>query len=329
MHQFNESHPAFFGFSKYYRREIFPQLAAWEGTRKRKKFLAIPTMLLSTVFCAIAFYWAVTTSSKLYTYFAVVFIVLTNPLAVYHFFFSGFKTNVKDFLVCKVCSFTGLKYSRKTSVWPPIGTFETFRFFPSSYTFEHFEDHMTGSCKGISFQVVEAHGATGHQNNRHKHVSTIFKFDLPEFTEGKLVVLRKGDRKPASQLNLKRVAFAAPPFSHVFDVYGNDQVISRFLLHSVFLERILYAEKVIDGINARFAFTGQTLWVCVETANRFEQGSMWTSFVNPRRTQFLIWEVASVLQIVDGLVDLLHKPGRVTRERRTRSAVHKVFKKSV
>lgn len=328
MHQFNESHPAFSGFSKYYHREIFPQLAAWEGTRKQKRFMAIPAILLSTVFCVIGFYWAVTTSSKLHTYIAVGFIAFTNPLVVYRFFFNDFKADVKDFLVSKVCSFTGLKYSRKASVRAPISTFETYRFFPRSYSFEHFEDHMTGSFQGVSFQVLEAHGTTGHQKNRRKHVSTIFKFHLPEFTDGKLVVLRKGDRKPANELNLKRVGFAAPPFSQVFEVYGDDQVISRFLLHPVFLERILYAEKVIDGINARFAFTGQTLWVCVETANRFEQGSMWTSFLNPRRTQFLIWEIASVLKIVDGLVDMLHRPGWVIREKRTRIPGHKVLKKT-
>ena len=317
MHRFNENHPAFSGFSEYYYREIFPQLAAWEGKRKHKKFWAIPAMLLSTIFCAVALYWSATTSSKINSYIAIGFIMISNPLVVYRFFFNDFKNDVKDFLVSKICRFTGLKYVRKTSVWPPISTFKIFRFFPRSYTFGRFEDHLAGSFQGISFQVVEAHGTIGHQKNRRKHISTIFKFDLPEFIEGKLLVLRKGDPKPASQLNLKDVGFSAPPFSHVFKVYGDDQVISRFLLHPVFLERIMYAEKVIDGINARFAFTEKTLWVCVETANRFEQGSMWTSFINPRRTQFLIWEVASVLKIVDGLVDLLHKPGRVTRDRRT------------
>jgi len=44
-----------------------------------------------------------------------VIIVVINPLLVYHLFFSDFKDEVKDFLVSKVCSFTGLKYTRRVS----------------------------------------------------------------------------------------------------------------------------------------------------------------------------------------------------------------------
>jgi len=315
MHQFHESHPAFSGFSKYYHQEILPQLVAWEENRTHKKFWAIPCLTLSTILCATLLYWTLTTPSKLNTYFAVAIAAVTNPLFVYRFFFSKFKSDVKDFLVSQVCSFTGLKYLRKSGARPPISTFKTLGIFPSSYRFEGCEDHIKGSFRGISFQAVEAHGETGRRDYPKKHTSMTFKFDLPHVTEGELVVLRKGDRKPANQLKLKTIGFAAPPFSHLFEVYGSDQVMSRFLLHPIFLERILYVEKVIDGTNARFSFTGQTLWICVETANRFEQGSMWTSFLHPRRTQFLIWEVASILHIVDGLVDLLQRPGRLVPQK--------------
>ena len=330
MHQFNETHPAFAGFSQYYHREIFPQLVTWEGKRKHKRFWAIPAMCLSVICCAIILYWSVTTSFKLSSYIVVCLLLFTNPLTVYHFFFKDFEADLKRFLVSKVCRFTGLKYSKKkTNSWPPIEMFRSFRFFPRSYGFGRFEDHMEGSFKGVSFDIVEAHGMVGHQKNRRKHTTAIFRFNLPEFSEGKFVVLRKGDRKPDKKLNLKPVGFAAPPFSHLFEVYGDDQIISRFLLHPIFLERILYAERVIDGINARFAFTGGVLWVCVETANRFEQGSMWTSFINPRRTQLLIWEVASVLKIVDGLVDLLRKPGRLTPYRKPGIAAPRNLRKTV
>ena len=113
MHQFNETHPAFAGFSQYYHREIFPQLVTWEGKRKHKRFWAIPAMCLSVICCAIILYWSVTTSFKLSSYIVVCLLLFTNPLTVYHFFFKDFEADLKRFLVSKVCRFTGLKYSKK------------------------------------------------------------------------------------------------------------------------------------------------------------------------------------------------------------------------
>jgi len=115
MHQFNESHPAFSGFSKYYERELFPQLKVWERKRLNKRIWAALGMSLSTIWCAFVIYWMITTSEKLHSYIAVSIIVVSNPLLVYHLFFSNFKDEVKDFLVSKVCSFTGLKYARRAN----------------------------------------------------------------------------------------------------------------------------------------------------------------------------------------------------------------------
>lgn len=306
VHKFHESHPAFTGFSEFYHKEIFPQLAAWEGKRKRTSFFTAPALILSSAICAFLIYWLVQTNPGRLTGYGVgLIIILINPLAVYRYFFRSFSHEVKDFLVGKVCSFTGLQYSRKSKISAPINAFSDYRFFPRGYRFSRFEDHMKGTSRSINFHIFEVHGESGNQKSPKIHTSTVFKFELPHFSGNHVLVLRKADRKPAPKYNLKSVGFAAPPFSHLFEVYGNDQVMSRVILHPVFLERILYAENVIDGINARFAFTGQELWVTVETANRFEQGSMWIQFVNPRRTQQLIWEISSVLYIVDALIDLL------------------------
>ena len=310
MERFHESHPAFSGFSQFYNREIYPQLAAWESRRKWKSFWAVPMLILSSIICACFFYWSVTVESKFLSYFGIFFVIFSSPVLVYRVFFRALKADVKDFLVGKVCNYTGLQYSRKPNTSAPLQLFRQLKFLPFTYRFRRYEDHILGSCQGIPFQVFEAHGETGNSRFPKPHISTIFKFDLPPATQGDFVVLRRSDPKPAKKLGLKPIGFAAPPFSHLFEVYGTDQVLSRFLLHPVFLERILYGERLIGGANTRFALSGQTLWVCVETFNRFEEGSMWTSFINPKRTQQLVWEISSALHVVDGLAGLLREPGR-------------------
>lgn len=252
-------------------------------------------------------YWLITTEpSKPIVYGLCFIIFLINPVNVYRYFFRAFTFDVKDFLVGKVCNYTGLNYSQKSRISAPLLEFADYSFIPNGFRFSRFEDHMKGTSKGINFHVFELHGESGNHNCPRNHTSTIFKFELPEYAGDTVLVLRKQDRKPRERLNLRSVGFAAPPFSHLFAVFGKDQVMSRVILHPIFLERILYAENVIDGVNARFAFTGRDLWVSVETANRFEQGSMWTKLINPKRTQLLIWEISSVLFIVDTLTDLLN-----------------------
>jgi len=306
MHSFNESHPAFSGFTRYYADEIFPQLAAWEGRRKNKNFWAIPALIVAVLFTAGISWLAFTKITNTHLQTALIVIAAMVPAATYRYFFQDFQAQVKDFIVGKVCGFTGLEFKRQSVLVPPLELFRTYGLFPKNFSFARAEDHIQGSTQGISFQTTEIHGKQG----KSPYIATVFKFSLPAFAHDRIAVLRKGDKKPNSSTGLKHVSYAAPPFSDLLDVYGCDQVMSRYLLHPVFLERILYAEKVIDGVNARFAFDGQVLWVAVETANRFEQGSMWTSFVNPKRTQFLVWEVSSVLHVVDALVGLLKKPGR-------------------
>lgn len=306
MHRFHEDHPAFKGFSQFYHREIYPQLAAWEGKRKRTNFWSVPALILAALIAGTVIWLTFQSTRNSYVIGIITLGIMVLPAATYRHFYRDFQTMVKDFLVGKVCNYTGLQYSREAKDRPYIADLQHFNFFPRSYERLYYEDHMRGSSQGIHFDILEIHGEYGHKNLRQPHTATIFKFDLPDHPDEKVVVLRKGDRKPKFG---KRVGFAAPPFSHLFEVYGQDQVMSRFLLHPVFLERILYMEDVIGGVNTRFALDNKTLWVVVETANRFEQGSMWTSFVNPKRTQLLIWEVSSALSIVDALVGLLRKPG--------------------
>src|SRR5436189_219873 len=65
-----------------------------------------------------------------------------------------------------------------------------------------------------------------------------------------------------------------PVFEKAFEVYGTDQIESRFILTPDFMERLLGLERTFQGKQLRCAFAGGEMFLAVAGKNLLESGSM-------------------------------------------------------
>jgi len=96
----------------------------------------------------------------------------------------------------------------------------------------------------------------------------------------------------------------------VFEVYGNDQVIARYMLTPSFMERLLALETGFKGKNVRAVFDENSgkgeLLIAAETGDQFEVSSIFKPV--PERAD--VMKVLEEIKQVTDLIELLVEPSQ-------------------
>ena len=193
---------------------------------------------------------------------------------------------------------------------PALQRLKDLRLLPS-YARSSFEDLFTGAHKGAQYQLYEAHLEQRHTDSKGRtYYSTVFRGQLirMHFTRNFLGVTIV--RRDAGVFNafgggmvdgkkLERVRLEDPKFEQAFEVWGNDQVEARYLLHPVMMEHLLGLEAGLKGKKLRCAFENGDVLVAVEGGNLFEPGDMFTPLVDASRARRIVDEIAGVVRVMD------------------------------
>jgi len=314
MHQFNEHHAELKGFSDYYHREIFPLLAAKDGTRRealRKTLLFGAVIVVITL--AVAIYLGTRLDNFQLAFFSLVvgFGVLA---ALYSWMMKGVRSETKDKIVGSICSYIGWTFKAEVTETPDLNYWSALGLLPKGYSSEHvfsasgkrssFEDQMWGAAHGAEFNSIEVHLERKGDKSWHTVLrGQMMTISFPRKFLGRTVVLRdKGFLQGKKKGDMKRVGLVDPVFEKIFEAYSTDQVESRYLLDPVFMQKLIDLERSVDGKNIRFGFIEGQLLIVVETPNRFEAGSMFKPLTAPDRTQKILNEIGAVYDVIDGLM---------------------------
>lgn len=307
MHQFDEHHKEFAGFSRFYEREILPTLFEDEHDRKTvvgKVKRDVPLMVLVLAVVLAFLFWK-------FRVFQFIFFGMFGGgagIAAYvSWRLKDIRSKTKDTLVANICRFVGWTFSEIVSEPPDLQPLQDNGLLPKRYDRVSFEDKMEGNAHGADFEALECHMEVEEKSDKNKSWRTVFrgslmvlKFDRKFM--GKTVVLRdKGFFNPKKKADMKKVGLVDPKFEKIFQAYGTDQVEARYLLTPDFMQRLVDLETSVDGKNIRFAFLSGLLVIAVETKNRFEPGSMFKPLMDRDRTQKLLDEIGAVYDIVDGI----------------------------
>jgi hypothetical protein len=309
MHQFNEHHKEFKGFSAFYDAEILPGLEVQETARleviaKIKK--AVPIIAGVTI-AALALAIYLRAPFMAYAIITGVGVVFGTGGAQY--MMRDVKSGTKDNIVGGVCRFLGWAF---TETIEEPANFEFFTYMDlvtRNYTRSNFEDMMSGEAHGAGFQFYEAHLEKKEGSGKNRKWVTKFRGQLLalQFDQdflGKTVVLRdSGIFNRKKRGDMKRVGLVDPVFEKIFEAYGTDQVEARYLLTPTFMQRLVDLENSVDGKNIRFAFIGGQLLIAIETANRYEPGSMFKPLLETARTQKILNEIGAIYDVIDGVMD--------------------------
>lgn len=199
----------------------------------------------------------------------------------------------------------GLAFSETLPEPPAFDRFCDWGLLPSHQR-KSFEDHFTGERKGVKFEFYEAKLEQRRRSKNRTYYVTVFqgvlfRIRFPLRFHGQ--TLLKHDKGlfnfTHGRKGLERVKLVDPEFERQFEVFGSDQVESRYLLTPDYMERLIRLETAVAGKKLRALFDQGDLLVAVEGPNRFEIGSMFQPLDDPRRLTDFLHELDAVFDLID------------------------------
>lgn len=296
------------GFQQLYVERVQPCFAANEADRAKavstfrtRLFIGAPLLLILAIVAA---------SMSGQIGWAVGILVLGG--FVLYFFAYGpldaVSKRVKQQSLSNISDAMGVNFQMGGFDPPAFQRCHQLRLLPG-YTSTSFEDLFHGTFKNAGFDLYEAHLQETRGSGKNRRTVTTFRGQVirlafPRQFQGLTIVRR--DAGVFNMLNgypnLKKIGLVDPKFEKIFEVYGDDQVEARFLVHPAFMERLMQLETALKGQRLRCAFQQGDLLIAVEGGNLFEPGSMFQPLVDQARARKIVDDIASVMRVVDAVL---------------------------
>lgn len=224
----------------------------------------------------------------------------------------------KKRVLAELADLRGLEYSAKPYLPSRFSRFESHGLLPDHHR-RNFEDHFQGGFHGADFELYEAKLERRYRTKNGTRYRTVFRgvlirIGFPRKVEGVTVVTRdKGLFNAFEAMSrswgsgkLKRIGLVDPKFEKIFEVYGTDQVLARYMLTPSFMERLLALESAFKGKNVRAVFDEDSgageLLIAAETGDQFEVSSLFKPIPGRREVFAVLEEIRLVTEIIDLLV---------------------------
>jgi hypothetical protein len=190
-----------------------------------------------------------------------------------------------------------------------LSNFKELKLLPScdrsSYT-----DCFAGAYHSCAFTFYEGHLEDRVQTKHGHRWVTVFRGQLiriafPKKFHGTTVVRRDAGlfnfmQRWASEL--QRVGLGDSRLEKAFEVYSSDQVEARYLIHPVFMERLLALETQFQGKRLRCAFIEGDLLIAIEGGDKFEIGSMFSKLDDIERARTIVKDIAEIMRVIDAVL---------------------------
>ncbi len=154
-----------------------------------------------------------------------------------------------------------------------------------------FEDRWFGSLEGHGFSLYEAHLEERRGSGKNRRWVTVFRGAILNMDFGRnfhstTLLQRKGKHRKWLGLGGRKdhVSFRGhrldyvdqvhPDFEDVFEVWSDDQVEARVLIHPSYVEHLLALERAFNGDAVRALFRAGEVILAVESGDLFESGTM-------------------------------------------------------
>ena len=170
-----------------------------------------------------------------------------------------------------------------------------------------FQDCFNGDFRGCGFTFYEGHLERRVQTKNGSRWDTVFRGQMiriafPKKFQGITVVRRDAGLFNVLQrwtTSLQRVGLGDSRLEKAFEVYSNDQVEARYLIHPVFMERLLALETHFKGKRLRCAFESGDLLIAIEGGDKFEIGSMFKRLDDIERARAITNDVAEIMRVIE------------------------------
>ncbi len=150
----------------------------------------------------------------------------------------------------------------------------------------YFQDLWHGEIGGTQFTLYEAKLTEERGSGKNRRTVTVFEGVVLQFKFARpflsTTLVRRdgfkftlfGEDKNFDGVRLERVKMVDPGFEEAFDVYSNDQVEGRYLVHPSYCERLLELERDFYGSNLAALFHSGFLVVTIKATQMFESATL-------------------------------------------------------
>lgn len=214
----------------------------------------------------------------------------------------------KDEILPKIARLFGdLTYKAGTKI--PMESLKLFRIVPHHDRYD-VDDYFSGSYRGVDIQFSEIDLKVRRKSGKSTRYVTVFKgltilIRLPrEKFAGHTVMVGNGASITQwfkeKSLGLNRADLVDPEFEKQFDVYTNDQVESRYLIHPVMIEKIKAIRTAYDAQGVMAAYLRDSLLILMQSKkNHFEPAGIDIPATEPSTLVAMKHEVEQVLNLID------------------------------
>lgn len=217
----------------------------------------------------------------------------------------GFQQRCKAEALGRLSTAMGLEYQCEGFVAEGIGRLQELGLMPQ-FERSQFEDRFSGRRSGVDFRLYEARLKVRRGSGKSRRWVTVFggQVILIDFHKDFLgtTVVNRNALFRFSPKGLEPVRLESNQFEKTFDVYGNDQVEARYLVHPAMMERLMELEASLGGQKLRCAFDGGELMVLVEGGDLFEVVDVLQPMPNRETTRKGVKGIADVLRLIDAVL---------------------------
>lgn len=184
----------------------------------------------------------------------------------------------------------GITYSHDVEPGEEYAACKRYGLVPK-YDRATFEDHWHGTLEGHGFSLYEAHLEERTGSGKSRRWVTVFRGVIITMAFGRrfhstTLLQRAGKHRTWFGLGsardevdfdghlLGRVDQVHPDFAQVFELYSDDQVEARVLVHPSYIEHLLKLEEAFGAKALRALFVQGQVILTAEGPNLFESGSM-------------------------------------------------------
>jgi hypothetical protein len=218
-------------------------------------------------------------------------------------------TNAKSQSLTAIADAIGCTFQMSAFDPAALPKFQELHLLPSCDRSDY-SDCFTGSHHGCAFAFYEGHLEDKVRTKNGEHWKTVFRGQLIRIAFPKKFLGTTIVRRDAGFFNfvqrwmssLQRVGLSDSRLEKAFEVYSNDQVEARYLIHPVFMERLLELEACFQGKNLRCAFSEGDLLVAVEGGDKFEVGTMFLRLDDIARARSIVADLTEIMRVIDAVL---------------------------
>jgi hypothetical protein len=298
--------PEFKELGRLYNQELAPWLESQEGRRRRARLLRWLIIGFGLAALGALFLFLVTREEEPSGFwFFLLFVAGIGVIAGGNIPIWSLQADAKQFLMGKLAGFFGFTYAGKPD-FADFDLVEELDLVPS-HTSASFENGLTGTIKGVPFQLVEAHLTERRGSGKSKKTVTVFRglllaFPYPPAAEGRVTLWQREQGRWAEGEDWRPVKLGDATFDETYIVHAADAATARRLLEpavrrafaTLIKRRPEEAKAVSLGLG-----DGRLLLAVDARADSFEIGKLNHPLAETGRVQAMVDRFAILFDVVD------------------------------